>query len=206
MLTSPRRRGFTLVEAMVVLTILGIMLAYGVPAFSTWLQNTRIRATAEAIQQGLQLAKSEAAARNTRVRFQLTSDLSSACTRSTSQSNWVIDVVDANVAQDSVEGACNAAISESAPSAPSILHRRAAAEGSAGVVVDASVDDVVFTGLGRVTPLPADSITYEVTGLNFSDCRSVAGGTLTCLRVLVSPAGQVRMCNPSFPSGDPQAC
>jgi hypothetical protein len=29
---------------------------------------------------------------------------------------------------------------------------------------------------------------------------------VTCLNVVVSPAGQVRMCNPNLDASDPQAC
>jgi type IV fimbrial biogenesis protein FimT len=199
-------KGFTLVEAMVVVAILGLMLAYAAPAFSTWLQNARIRATAESIQQGLMLARSEATSRNAQVRFQLTSDLTSGCVRSTTASNWIVDLVDLGAGPDSVAGACNVAVTDNPPVPPSILHKRSATEGSAGIVVDVDPEAVVFNGMGRVVPLPTDPITYDVFAGSVDQCRQVAGGTLTCLRILVSPAGQVRMCNPAFPSGDPQAC
>lgn len=198
-------KGFTLVEAMVVLAILGLMLAYAVPAFTTWLQNARIRATAETIQQGLMSAKSEATSRNAQVRFQLTSDLSSACVRSTTASNWIVDLVDLGAGPDAVTGACDVPVTDNPPVPPSILHKRSATEGSAGIVVGVGVQEVVFNGMGRIAPVPAAPITYQVFAGTESQCRH-AGGTLTCLRVLVSPAGQVRMCNPAFPSGDPQAC
>ncbi|MFN7663416.1 MAG: Tfp pilus assembly protein FimT/FimU [Inhella sp.] len=207
MLNRPRApKGFTLVEAMVVLAILGLMLAYAVPAFTTWLQNARIRATAESIQQGLMLARSEATSRNAQVRFQLTSDLTSACVRSTTASNWIVDLVDLGAGPDAVVGACDAPVTDTPTAPPNILHKRSATEGSAGIVVDVNPEEVVVNGMGRVVPLPADAITYDVFAGTVDQCRQVAGGTLTCLRVLVSPAGQVRMCNPAFPTGDPQAC
>lgn len=42
-----RHSGFTLVELLVVLTIAGILLAFAVPSFSTFIEKTKIRTTAE---------------------------------------------------------------------------------------------------------------------------------------------------------------
>ena len=72
-LPSLRRhqRAFTLVELMIVVAILGILLALGVPAFSEWNRNTRIRNQAESLMSGLQIARAEAVKRNRHVIFQL---------------------------------------------------------------------------------------------------------------------------------------
>lgn len=201
---SPRR-GFTVIEAMVVVTILGVMIAWGVPAFATWMDNIRIRGTAESILSGLQYSRAEATARNANVRFQLVTDLSATCQRTRIGSNWVVDLVDA--ADDSVEGNCQLSPINDTPAAPSILQKKPARDGAGNTRVEASlgVTEVVFNGLGRLTPVPADDIEYAVTGANTSQCREM-GGDLTCLRILVSPAGQVRMCSDSVPNGDPQRC
>lgn len=66
---SPSCRGFTLIEMMVCLIVLAIVIAIGMPSYSTWVQNTRLRNAAESIQNGLQLARAEAVARNRTVRF-----------------------------------------------------------------------------------------------------------------------------------------
>lgn len=65
-------RGFSLIEAMVAITIAGILLAAGVPSFQSWIQNSQVRATSESILNGLQLARAEAASRNTLVSLTLT--------------------------------------------------------------------------------------------------------------------------------------
>lgn len=64
-------RGISLIEMAVVISILGIVVAAGAPAFSTWMANSQIRSTAESIQSGLQLARAEAVRRNTNVGFEL---------------------------------------------------------------------------------------------------------------------------------------
>ncbi len=65
-------RGFSLIEAMIAITIAGILLAAGVPSFQSWIQNSQVRATGESVLNGLQLARAEAASRNTLVTFTLT--------------------------------------------------------------------------------------------------------------------------------------
>jgi type IV fimbrial biogenesis protein FimT len=65
------QKGVTLIEAMVALVIMGVLIAAGLPSFGTFLQNRKVRNSAEAIQNGLQLAKAEAVRRNTVVVFNL---------------------------------------------------------------------------------------------------------------------------------------
>jgi type IV fimbrial biogenesis protein FimT len=205
MLTSQRRcvRGMTLIELMVAVTIAAILFALGAPAFGNWLQSTRIRGTAEAILTGLQTARSEATARNVRVRFQLTSSLDSACDLTTAGRNWVIDIVD-NQAGDSPVGGCDAAKSDTV--APSILFTRSAVDGSdTGVVVNATNSSVTFNTIGRAVDVPVGGFEIRVNSTDVSKCRE-NGGELACLRIRVAPGGQVRMCNAAYPAGDQQAC
>lgn len=194
-------RGISLIEVLVTLTLAAILMALGAPSFATWLQNSRIRNTAETISAGLQYAKSEATARNTPVRFQLTTSVGSDCAISTTGTSWVVDVVDAT--NDSVEGRCDTPPSDTV--APSILQTHSASDGSGTSAVAADTAAMVFNGLARLSPAPANPIIINITNPGAGTCAA-DGGNLTCLRIVVSPAGQVRMCNPKFPAGDPQAC
>jgi type IV fimbrial biogenesis protein FimT len=193
-------RGVNLVELMVTLSVFAFLVAMAGPSFGTWLQNSRIRNTAESLLAGLQLAKAEAVARNARVRFQLTSTLDSSCVLTTSAANWVVNV-DPDANTDEVAGKCDATPDED--DAPRILQARPASDGSGNSVVDATVPSVVFNGLGRLTT-PAMAI--DITNPAGGDCAA-DGGEMTCLRVLVTPGGQLRMCNPLFDAAtDPQGC
>src|SRR5690349_20414790 len=52
------------------------------PSYTAWMQNTKIRNAAESVQNGLQLARSEAVSRNTSVQFAFGTD-----------SAWTVSVV-----------------------------------------------------------------------------------------------------------------
>ena len=59
-----KNRGFTLIEALVVVTIIGILAALTVPAFTKMLERNRLKGAAEAVFNDLQLARTEAIKRN----------------------------------------------------------------------------------------------------------------------------------------------
>jgi type IV fimbrial biogenesis protein FimT len=195
--------GFTLIELMVVVGLIAFLLMMGAPTFSSWIQNARLRSSAESILAGLQYAKAEAVARNARVRFQLTTTMDDTCALSTASPNWVVNL-DPDADPNAVVGVCSTAPSDAA--APRILQKRDGVDAPAGMVVaTGGVSSVVFNGLGRVTPLPAGNVNIDLTNPTSGTCAA-AGGRVTCLRIVVSPAGQLRMCNPKFNLPDPQGC
>jgi type IV fimbrial biogenesis protein FimT len=60
-------RGFTLVELMVTVAVLGILAVVAVPAMTGMINNSRLRGQAEEVAAALQLARSEAVRRNQRI-------------------------------------------------------------------------------------------------------------------------------------------
>ncbi len=68
---SPLHKGFTLVELLIVVVIMGIIAAAGAPSYRTWIENSHVRAAAESVVAGMQRARAEAVARNTAVSFTL---------------------------------------------------------------------------------------------------------------------------------------
>ena len=198
--------GVTMLELIVVVAIVAILAALAMPNFSTWIKNSQIRSTAEAIQSGLQLARAEAVRRNTQVRFQLTTSGAATCALSTAGANWVISM-------DDPTGLCaNAPINDAFPAsdtannpAPRIIQMRGATEGSGTSVVAAGQSSVVFNALGRVTPVPADAISIDVSNSAGGACANVSG-PMRCLRVDISVSGRIRMCDPAYASTDPRGC
>lgn len=202
-MSQRRARGFTLVELIVTMAILALLVLAAVPMFGNAFVNSRIRGTGEAILTGIQLARSEAVSRNARVRFQLTSTLDGGCVLSNAGLNWVVNL-DPNAAATEVEGRCNANPDDQV--APFILQTRPAAS-SGTTQVAATQPSLVFNGLGRLAEVPPGNVTIELTNPAAGACWA-DGGEVSCLRIVVSPAGQARMCNPdpALPAGDPRRC
>lgn len=65
--------GFTLIELMITLAILGILVIAVTPGYKIWVQNAQIRTASDAILNGLQLARAEAVRRNALTQFALAS-------------------------------------------------------------------------------------------------------------------------------------
>jgi len=68
----PAARGFTLIEALVVVAIMGTMLAVGMPAMSDWLLGRKALAAAVFYQEGFALARNTAIAHGSHSRLVLT--------------------------------------------------------------------------------------------------------------------------------------
>lgn len=198
MLIRLKQRGVTLIEMMIGLAIVALVLFVAVPSFGIFLQNTQIRNAAGSVLDGLQLARNEAIRRNSPVRFQFVSDLTSGCTLSTTSLAWV-------VSQANPTGACNAAPSDTA--APQLIQSRSATEGTSNArITVAGGSTVVFTGLGRVQGAGITQV--DVTNTS-GTCLYVdpTNGTMRCMRILVSSGGQSRMCDPQVTAAnDPRKC
>jgi len=62
-------RGFSLIEIAVTLSVLALLMSLGLPMFTTWINNTKIRTGAEGILNGVQLARAEAVRQNLNIQF-----------------------------------------------------------------------------------------------------------------------------------------
>jgi type IV fimbrial biogenesis protein FimT len=67
--TAASSRGFTIVELMVSIAVLGVLVVMGAPSMRGVLENSRIRTAGESMKYGLALARSEAVRLNTPVEF-----------------------------------------------------------------------------------------------------------------------------------------
>ncbi len=63
------QKGVSLIELVIGIAIVGVLLAMGLPSYSAWIQNTRIRTATESILNGMQLARAEAVRRNANVQL-----------------------------------------------------------------------------------------------------------------------------------------
>jgi type IV fimbrial biogenesis protein FimT len=186
------QHGFTMIEVMVVVTIVSLVLLFGVPTMSSWMQSSQIRNASESIQSGLQLARNEAVARNDSVQFVLTTVAGGG-----TASDWTVRCVTPTA---NCPGVGNVA------PAKTEIEKRVAAEGSANVQVATAQPTIVFNGMGRVTPTPAGTIQIDITNPTGGTCAAV-GGAMRCLRVMITSGGQSRMCDPALAlAANPRGC
>lgn len=69
---NTKQHGFTLIEMMITITILGILLAIAVPSFTDWLNRKRIDGVANEFASLIQLARSESTKQNKKIYIQAT--------------------------------------------------------------------------------------------------------------------------------------
>lgn len=188
------QRGVTLIELAIGIAIVAIIMALGLPAWQTFIQNTKIRTAAESLLQGLNLARTEAVRRNTSVRFQLVSNLTSGCALSTGSLSWVVSLADPT-------SQCDVAPSDT--TAPRIIQKQSGSEGTTNVTVSATGGSLAtFNGLGRATL----GMTQIDLGNSLGTCEHL-GGQLRCLRVLLGSGGQAKLCDPKVTDNtDPRFC
>ncbi|MDD5298457.1 MAG: GspH/FimT family pseudopilin [Rhodocyclaceae bacterium] len=195
--------GVTLLELLVAMVILGVLLSLALPSFSTFLANTRLRAVADNLQAGLQVARMEALKRNEPTVFLLLSG-----------NNWMVNraysaTANPLVHQNSISAtanadACTGGATQSAfdqqlnAQLQPYPIQRSCGEG-AGVTVTANFSPsnwVLFDSQGRASAT-ATAPQIDIT----------AADATTSLRILISAGGQLRLCDPgNNTQGDPRNC
>lgn len=143
---QPRRQsGMTLIELMITIAIITIVLTLALPNFREWLQSLQIRAAAESILNGLNLARAEAVKRNQSVTFTLTN---------LNASSWTVTDPSA---------------------APPTIQTRSSTEGSLNAQVATTLSPITFDPLGRITPLPPAAVVINVTNPTGGACATASG-------------------------------
>ena len=197
-----RQSGVSLIELIIGIAIVALLMALGVPEYATFLNNSRVRTSADTLVSGLNMARAEAVKRNARVQFIQTDEeplasLVDALPQSTTGINWVVrEFVPATGLFNFIEGKAGAEGSGRADATPVVVTSSSN---------DASYDGILtFTGFGALTI--ARPVQFVVTNPTGGTCAS-AGGPIRCLNVVVSPGGQVRICDPNVVAAkDTRAC
>jgi type IV fimbrial biogenesis protein FimT len=150
--------GFSLIELMIVVTILAIVSSIAFPSFNSMIKNSQVRNAAESIQNGIQLARAEAVKRNANVTFVL------GAAAAGSYTSWTVNTV----------------------SPASVIQSRSSNEGSVAVtrtVLPANATTITFNTLGQVidvAPLTQVNLTAVGGTKNMRVTISVGGNVRMC--------------------------
>ena len=168
MLIERLQRGFTLIELLITIVVVAVLAALAFPSFQAVLANAQIRTAAQALHDGLQLARVEAIRRNERVVF--TKDADSGWTVSVNSGGGVIQT------RSSSEGAKSATVT----------------------VNPSTATKVTFDALGRVVAIGQLDIDVPTTVLSAAQSKelrvTITPGGAIRLCDPNAPAGNGRAC------------
>jgi type IV fimbrial biogenesis protein FimT len=191
-------KGFTLVEVLVTLSVFALLIALTVPVMSTWVANAKVRASADALQNGLRMAQAESLRRSRQVVFSLTnsSSPSSSLTAVQNGGHWSLNTIpsmtDGSETSEFIEsGTLTTTSANVAISGPAAI-----CFNSMGRPVGNSSTGI--TGASCSTPVSNPAARYVIT----------LPGADKSLRVEVALGGQVHLCDPakSLSSSNPDGC
>jgi len=183
--------GFSIVELMIVLSVLSILFAVGMPAFGRFLHDIEIRGSAEGLRAGLQKARTEAVTRNALVRISFTNV--------SGRPEWTLGCVYASVR-------CPATISSYSANGDAQI-RWGTARSNDQVALSAALppgkslpSGVTFNALGAAPGVAsnADASRIDVTHVFNKQARRLV--------LMITGAGSVRLCDPSADSDSVLRC
>lgn len=178
-LRAPRRRvsGISLIELMITISIFTILSMMAFPMYSTWIAGQQVRAAAESVLGGIQIARGEAVRRNQPVRLALDPSV-----------GWEVQLVsDDSVVRKGMfkEGSSKVALT----------------------VTPVGTTELDFDGLGRIldsalAPLAARVTIDFDTSTGFSGVRKQR----IVIDTAAATGVGIRSCDPGLASTDPRGC
>lgn len=201
----PHRGGYTLIEVVVGVAILGILLAVGIPNMANWIMANKARAASEFYLDGLSMARRQAVTHNARSRFVLTPGTNG-------QFDWRVDLCfpapGTPCADDEGNWSTAAAPSSGDPEGAagfrSVFRSAASLPPSdvlIPVVAPAGASAVYFTEVGWV-----DTTTGGRLALLRLDPAPALANDLRTAAVAVTLAGVASKCDPAVAVPDSRAC
>ena len=177
---QPQQAGVTLIELVIGIAIIAILLTLSLPSMQLWMRDLQIRAGAESILEGLQLARQEAVRRNANVIFTLTSAGGLTDWTVTDLSTAPVTVIQS---RSSAAGTPNARLIASTALLGAQVYTNTP---TAVAVLPAGV---TFNGTGRV------NLGANLTRIDVTNVQSAAARRLV---ITIAPGGQMRLCDPAF--------
>jgi type IV fimbrial biogenesis protein FimT len=182
--------GFSLIELLTSIVIFGILLALALPSYRTWIENGQIRTGAEAVFNGLNLARARAIQINQGVQFKFDNSANNTawifCEPATPGST----TFSKNCKNNSSQVTQNAQIGTS--------NTMGDLTAALTVGLGSGADSVIFDGMGRTNNL----VRVDVVNPKMDATK------MRRLVIQVSVGGQVRLCDPDegLSTTDPRRC
>lgn len=199
-------KGFTLIEALITLTVFSVMLAVGMPAMSTWVLTSKARSANEFYLDGFSMARRQAVSHNAASRIVLTPNATSG------QMDWQVDIcfpqpgLPCNDTAGSWSSPTTVAGNdpEGANGYKSVF-RAADALPASTVLTPAYLPDgatsVYYTALGWVDT----GVPNNLSRIALAPAARYASAVPT-VAVVVTLAGMASKCDPTVAAGDSRAC
>ena len=176
---------------MIVLSVLSILLAVGMPAFGRLLHDIEIRGSAEGLRAGLQKARTEAVTRNALVRISFSNE--------SGRPAWTLGCVRSSLR-------CPATISSYSANADTQIRWGAArwddqtALGTALPPGNRLPSGVTFNALGAAPGVESNADVSRI------DVTHAINEQAKRLVLMITAAGAIRLCDPSADSGSVLRC
>jgi type IV fimbrial biogenesis protein FimT len=198
--------GFTLIEAVVALSIMAVLMAVGIPSLSGWLQARKAAAAASFYKEGFQLARAQAVTHNSASRLVLIENATSG------QMDWRVDICFPTPSTPCNEGSGSWSTASGAAGAdPDQSHGfRSVVRSADGLpatnnlmlsLAPSGADTVYFTPLGWVDA----SISPRVQRIDLAPALG-RSGAFRPQAVVVTLAGTASICDPGVAAHDSRGC
>lgn len=198
---ADKQAGATLIELVIAMAVMAVMIGMSIPAVSDWAENNRMKATADSLINGLQMAKMDAVRQNTFAQFVLT-DTATYTTAAGGQSgDWEVCTADnkgtfpgnqgqfwiaTEVGVPPKIGVSTAALTGQNYATP--LTAGAGLTGQAAGCVGTNIH-VTFDAMGQATAAG------NITRIDILNART--GNSKKRLVITINPQGQIKLCNPA---------
>lgn len=201
-----RAAGFTLIEMMIAIVIMGVLAAIAIPNMSAWLLATRARSASEFYMEGFTLARRQAVSHNSESRITLTVN------PGTGQMDWQVDICfprpgtpcDDNSGSWSTTDAAASNDPQGVAGYRSVFRAASALPGTdvlAPSILPEGATAIYYTPLGWVDP----SVDNRLTQLRL-DPSAAYQRDVPVSALAVSLAGMPTKCDPTKAAGDSRAC
>ena len=199
-----KHRGFTLIELMITLIVVAVLLTMGVPSMASYFDRQKIKAAGEQLYADLQLARSEAIARNTPIRIHVAANGSATWAYGVSN----VDNCDLSVTDPTDATACTLVVDDGDLSVHGI---EGAVDTDDKVLQRYTSAEHQDIALSRTGFLNGNQITFDPsngTAIGNSGNLLLTSPNGRHLLVKVNPLGLVRICSPDssvngYPNGAP---